>query len=389
MSIIKVPRSDFWYAKFMVDGKNYQKSLKTTNRKLAEKLAQQYYDELIATTNNLTPKTITIEEAFKRYSKTVPGNHNKPYEFYLKWLEEKKFLKSNDDISIITSEMLENIAMARREDGKKEGTIYQTIGFIKRAIAWCKKNGYSVTHVEVPVIKIKNTKLRWLTKIEEELLLEELDPNRRKFNNDDSQLKQQYQDNYDLTILLLDTGARLNEITSLKWTDIDFKKESISLYRHKTSNEAILFMTKRVKEVLKSRKQSGIYIFEDTEGGPKKAVRGIKHAMIRADLKDCSIHTLRHTAASRMVQNGVRLEEVQHILGHSNILMTQRYAHIANADVSKKARDALDNHADYTTKQIIFDEKSLYKSTSSTTHKPSIYDDLLKSKGDPTTIQLS
>jgi integrase len=389
MTILKVPRSDFWYAKFMVDGKNYQRSLKTTNKKLAEKLAQQYYDELIAETNNLLPKKLTISEAFKRYSKTVPGTANKPFEFYLKWLEDNKFVKPDDDISKITSEMLDDITTARRDEGKAEGTVFQTVGFIFRAIQWCKKNGYETSDVEKPRIKLKNSKLRWLTKIEEELLLEELDPNRRKFNDPDSKLKQQYQDYYDLTILLLDTGARLNEITSLKWKDVDLKKETISLFRHKTSNEAVLYMTKRVKEMLKRRVKTDGYIFEDTDGGPKRAVRGIKSAMIRADLKDCSIHTLRHTAASRMVQNGVRLEEVQHILGHSNVAMTQRYAHIAKSDVSKKARDALDNHADYTTKHIILDEKSLYKSTSSTTQKQSIYDDLLTSKSDLSTIQLS
>lgn len=47
-----------------------------------------------------------------------------------------------------------------------------------------------------------------------------------------------------------------------------------------------------------------------------------------AELEDLRIHDLRHTYASVLINNGVSLYEVQTLLGHSSVQMTQRYAHL-------------------------------------------------------------
>lgn len=51
-------------------------------------------------------------------------------------------------------------------------------------------------------------------------------------------------------------------------------------------------------------------------------------AMRAAGIENASFHTIRHTAAAWVVQDGVSLYEVQHVLGHSTPVMTQRYAHL-------------------------------------------------------------
>ena len=58
-------------------------------------------------------------------------------------------------------------------------------------------------------------------------------------------------------------------------------------------------------------------------------------------LRDCRIHTLRHTHASRLIQNGMSVYEVKEILGHSDIKTTLRYAHLEQRQVSSKARDVI------------------------------------------------
>jgi site-specific recombinase XerD len=50
---------------------------------------------------------------------------------------------------------------------------------------------------------------------------------------------------------------------------------------------------------------------------------------------------LRHTHATRLIQNGLNLYEVKEILGHADIKTTMRYAHIEQAQVSLKARDVI------------------------------------------------
>jgi len=64
------------------------------------------------------------------------------------------------------------------------------------------------------------------------------------------------------------------------------------------------------------------------EGRRNKISLATTKAMREAGIEDETFHTLRHTAAAWMVQDGVSLYEVQHVLGHSTPVMTRRYAHL-------------------------------------------------------------
>ena len=87
------------------------------------------------------------------------------------------------------------------------------------------------------------------------------------------------------------------------------------------------------------------YVFCNEKGtGPRGyAAKGIRTAFKRAGLTDVRIHDLRHTCASRLVQNGMSLYEVSQMLGHVDVQTTQIYAHLENKDISKKARDIIEN----------------------------------------------
>ena len=52
-------------------------------------------------------------------------------------------------------------------------------------------------------------------------------------------------------------------------------------------------------------------------------------------------HTLRHTQASRLIQNGLNLYEIKEVLGHSDIKTTMRYAHLEQAAVSLKVKEVM------------------------------------------------
>jgi len=154
------------------------------------------------------------------------------------------------------------------------------------------------------------------------------------------------QDNYDLVILLLDTGARYGEIAGITWDRIDMEENTINLWRPKVKNESIICMTSRVHEVLlrRSKEKQTEYVFTNEKGdGPRNhATSGIKKAMKRAGIKDFTIHDFRHTCASRLIQNGLSLYEVASILGHTDVQTTQRYAHLECRDVSQRARDIME-----------------------------------------------
>lgn len=152
---------------------------------------------------------------------------------------------------------------------------------------------------------------------------------------------------YDLVVMLLDTAARYGEIANIKWDSINLEDKTIRLWRPKVSNESIVYMTSRVYEILFKRfeKKKSEYVFCNEKGtGPRGyAAKGILTAFKRAGLTDVRIHDLRHTCASRLVQNGMSLYEVSQILGHVDVQTTQIYAHLENKDISKKARDIMES----------------------------------------------
>ncbi len=218
--------------------------------------------------------------------------------------------------------------------------------------AWkhAKKLGYLVSELEFPEVKVARTQLRYLNDAEERRLLAALDPFRTgkglpKWEDRDEETRRNMQDAYDLVVLLLDTGARYSEIANIEWARIDLADRTIQLWRPKVQNEAVLYMTDRAFEVLSRRVASvqvSKFVFSNRKGSARGyASQSIRKALRKAGLADCKIHTLRHTHASRLIQNGMSVYEVREVLGHTDIKTTMRYAHLESKLVSTKARDVM------------------------------------------------
>ena len=107
-------------------------------------------------------------------------------------------------------------------------------------------------------------------------------------------------------------------------------------------------MTNRVIETLerraKAKREDQVYVFENSDkDGPRKyAPKAFCDACKRAGIKGITLHSLRKTHASRLVQAGIPLFDVSKLLGHANIKTTaDQYAHLAPNHASKNAVDVL------------------------------------------------
>ncbi|MCA3562346.1 MAG: site-specific integrase [Aestuariivirga sp.] len=145
--------------------------------------------------------------------------------------------------------------------------------------------------------------------------------------------------------LLIATGARLGEITSLRWAAVDLERRVVQLERDKTSdNRRDILLTAEAVTVLKAlpRTASPFVFFSDSAAGHimdlKKAWLS---ALSRAKLRRLRLHDLRHSFASAAIRQGVSLYVVGKLLGHRQATTTQRYAHLEQ----EVARDALDKIA--------------------------------------------
>ncbi len=146
------------------------------------------------------------------------------------------------------------------------------------------------------------------------------------------------------------TGMRLGEVVTLRWDHVDRQTGLLHVAGDTKTGTRPIPINGTVREVLggQVRHVRSVYVFLDPSGQPyvsKEARLRITRATIAvmgaASILDATFHTLRHTAASFMVQAGVDLYEVQRILGHSSPTMTQRYAHL-QPDHLRRGVDALD-----------------------------------------------
>lgn len=137
--------------------------------------------------------------------------------------------------------------------------------------------------------------------------------------------------------LILLTGARKHEIMEARWDQFDLERAVWTLEAHTTKQKkfeqyplsppALVILKK-----MKAEKISSPFVFPGKD--PEKPVTDIKRSWTTlkkmANIKDCTIHDLRHTYASHLVSSGLSLSVVGKLLGHTQASTTQRYAHLAD-----------------------------------------------------------
>lgn len=167
-----------------------------------------------------------------------------------------------------------------------------------------------------------------------------------------------------LFTLMLMTGLRRGEALGLRWTDLDLKKGVLTVRRQlqregdglvtrdtKTQrSRRVVNLPSQMLAILMSHHQEQEaahkalgpawndtgFIFTTAIGGPldpRNLLRDFKKVCVEAGLGDWHLHELRHSAASLMLAQGVKLQVVSEVLGHSSIRMTADvYGHILDPD---------------------------------------------------------
>lgn len=374
MSLIKRSNSKNWYYSFQRNGKRHFGTTGTTNKKVAALVEQKKRDEIHRQAYLGAPAIITLSDALAlfRKSREETPNYKNVVTYENKLVGKKhhplsgdvivvgKLADSNSPIHEIKTKDVMEYAEIRKREGVSNWTIRHELQTLHTAMQYVKSLGYMVNElIQFPSreLKVRKGKVRFLTIDEEKRLLNALSPVRegrglRPIGERSPQKQKQLQDNYDLVIALLDTGMRYSELTNLPWSAVSLKDGTIQIYRQKVDSEDVFHMTDRLFQIIVRRnemkRENSRYVFEAKDGGPRKySSHAIQKAIIRAGLNDndvvrekgdkVTLHTLRHTFASRLVQNGVGIMQVSKLLGHSSVKTTEIYAHLSVQEVSKDA----------------------------------------------------
>jgi len=149
--------------------------------------------------------------------------------------------------------------------------------------------------------------------------------------------------------LLYGTGVRVSELTHIKMRDIDLDRMMLRVFQGKGGKDRFVMLPEKLKNILAIQaklKTANDFLFTNgrgsrlTEATIQKIVgQSAERAGIK---KNVSPHTLRHSFATHLLENGTDIRYIQELLGHAKLQTTQIYTHVANSNL-KNIKSPLDS----------------------------------------------
>ncbi len=132
-------------------------------------------------------------------------------------------------------------------------------------------------------------------------------------------------------------GLRVSEVVSLKVKDVDIDNLTLHIKKGKGKKDRVTIFPGKIKDDLKAiinLKNRNDYVFPSERGGnltTRSAQKIFSNAIKKSNIKKAAtFHSLRHSFATHLLENGVDIRYVQELLGHQNIRTTQRYTQVTN-----------------------------------------------------------
>jgi site-specific recombinase XerD len=143
--------------------------------------------------------------------------------------------------------------------------------------------------------------------------------------------------------LIYSAGLRSQEVINLKISDIDFERKTIHIRQSKYKKDRIVplsdYMQKGLKKYL-TAENPHIWLFNGKEQDGRYSVKGLSWVMREAlkktsIAKDVNLHSLRHSYATHLLEEGLNIVTVKNLLGHAEIGTTMIYLHVAQCPLVK------------------------------------------------------
>lgn len=156
---------------------------------------------------------------------------------------------------------------------------------------------------------------------------------------------------YEIALLYLYTGMRRDELLHLEWNSVDIRTRRITVqsdhdgktFMVKTRRARVIGMARDIVPIFEQLPREGRYVLggDGLVEHPDSVTRAFRKIMRRAELpRDITLHSLRHTYITHLVEKGVNPRRVQYLAGHARFATTERYLHVLPSD--RIEEDALD-----------------------------------------------
>lgn len=292
----------------------------------------------------LENKRLCVKESTLAHYKMIIGKHILP-------------LLGKYDVSAVSLDVVQQYMNRLLLDGYAVKTANDILTVIKSILKYAERKGFH-HNCDLSIISLKahKSEVEILTLFEQERLCNYLVNNLNDKN---------------LGILLcIYTGIRIGELCALKWSDIDMREKVLSVNKtmlrirdnyseqHGSKTKIIITPPKSedsireipipnfVINILKNfRRNPDAYVLTGTETDfiePRSMQYYFKKVLKKCGIRSVKFHILRHTFATRCIENGFEIKSLSEILGHSSIKITlDRYVH-SSMDLKRKNMEKLD-----------------------------------------------
>lgn len=225
----------------------------------------------------------------------------------------------------ITSIEIERYKSAKQKQGLSPKTINDQVGVLTKCLRCAIDWGLLMSLPRSTMLRVPPQPFDFLTPVESHNLLQDT----------------QEPIWHEMLLVALRTGMRLGELIGLDWSAVSLERRMITVRQSiiygqvsspKNNRMRHIPATDEVVAALSYRRKSSGLVFPRPDGEPfayNTVNLAIKRHCKRVGLRPIGWHVLRHTFASQLATEGIPMRVIQDLLGHSSILMTVRYAHLA------------------------------------------------------------
>lgn len=302
---------------------------------------------------------ITIKEVVDGYAKSLDARWTAKYgkEYARRnagqisaiggWTQ---FVGADKSVKTITKQDFVLWAQAELTRGVKASSVQRRVNNIRAALNYAREIYPVLENLKIPKYSLGREAMCERMRILDETEIWSLAAS--------LQSKKEWRDAYDFFRIALGSGGRFDEIApvvvrrdmttaGIKWTDININRGTVRLFSGKTGKERIIYVPSIV-DILLERKRAklgdAVHAFNFRDHWVRKVFsEASKECKIPYGQKTpggWTVHDLRHTCLTNLLQNGVDLATVRDFAGHSSIAETSKYVHTTEKSKMILARAA-------------------------------------------------
>jgi integrase len=325
-------RGNNWYVNFRFARVRYRKRSPDNSRAGAQAY-ETVLRQKLAKGEPLKDKPVELVPTFGEFSDEWMASYVETNNKWSEIVSKRNILKvnllpffGNMRLDQITSRCIEEYKALKMKTGLKNKSVNNHLSCLRKCLHTAQE-WEIICHVpRIKLLKVPPPETVYLTPEECDKLLSKADGIL-----------------HDMIFTILRTGLRFGELIALMWTDIDFERKILTVQRGiakgrmgSTKGNKIrkIPLAADLLEMFAFRIRRSEYVFTDEKGQLLKQMPfcdRIRSLAKKAGIRRIGWHTLRHTFASQLANNGIAIQVIQALLGHSDIKTTMRYAHIAPA----------------------------------------------------------